>query len=377
MITLKTTTKGPAKRHCTKHLARTMRSLTIDTVEANSSANFPVGFGSLHSPLPPSIGGLRMAQEFTHEPVLLREVTELFQPVPAGVIVDATLGGAGHASALLASRADLGILGIDRDATARAAAFERLSGYGERASVVAGRFGDIASMVEGANWPRIPGLKSPAPLVGILADLGVSSPQLDRSERGFSYSGTGPLDMRMDPSSGISAATFLDEIGLNELTDLLRANGEGRHARRIARGLKAGVPIETTTQLVEIVDRAVPRADRRRGHVASRVFQALRIAVNEEISELEALLEFAGSVATPGARIAIISYHSGEDTLVKHTMRTWAEGACICPPQLPCVCGATSRGTLVARRSIRASEEELARNQRSSSAHLRCFEVAR
>ena len=181
----------------------------------------------------------------------------------------------------------------------------------------------------------------------------------------------------MDPSTGVSAADFLEEIGLNELTDLLRANGEGRHARRIARGLKSAVPITTTTQLVEVVDRAVPRADRRRGHVASRVFQALRIAVNEEITELEALLNFAGSLETQGARIAVISYHSGEDTLVKHTMRLWADGACVCPPQLPCVCGATSQGTLVTRRSIRASEAELARNPRSSSAHLRCFEVVR
>ena len=369
--------KGAASRHCTTYLARTMRSLSIDTVEGHSSATFPVGLGSLHSPIPSLIGGLRMAQDFNHLPVLIDEVTELFSSVPAGVVIDATLGGAGHAAALLRSRADLGILGIDRDPVARTAATERLSSFGARASIVPGRFGDLASLVESAVWPQIPGVSDPAPVVGILADLGVSSPQLDMAERGFSYSADGPLDMRMDPTSGIPASTLLEELDLDSLTQLLRAHGETRHARRIATALKAAVPITTTAQLVGVVDAAVPRSGRRRGNVAARTFQALRVAVNEEAGELESLLDFAATLTTPGARIAIISYHSGEDALVKHTFRAWAKGECSCPPGLPCVCGATSRGTLVSRRSIRATESELALNPRASSGHLRCFEVGR
>ncbi len=369
--------KGAAFGHCTTHLARTMRSLSIDTVEGNSSATFPVGLGSLHSPIPSLIGGLRMAQEFRHTPVLLEEVTELFSSVPAGVVIDATLGGAGHAAALLASRGDLGVLGIDRDPVARAAAAERLAPFGPRASIASGRFGDVAALVGSSVWPQVPGVHDPAPLVGILADLGVSSPQLDVAARGFSYSSDGPLDMRMDASSGRSAATLLEEIDLDALTQLLREHGETRHARRIAVALKAALPITTTAQLVAVVDGAVPRAGRRRGNVAARTFQALRVAVNEEESELAALLDFASTMETPGARIAIISYHSGEDALVKHTFRAWAEGECTCPPGLPCVCGATSRGTLVARRSIRATDQEVATNPRASSGHLRCFEVAR
>lgn len=377
MIRIANKKKGAAQRHCTTHLARTMRSLSIDTVEGHSSAAFPVGLGSLHSSIPSLIGGLRMAQDFNHMPVLVDEVTELFSSVPAGVVIDATLGGAGHAEAVLRSRDDLGVLGIDRDPIARRAAGHRLAPFGTRASIVAGRFGAAAEIVATAAWPEVPGLTSPAPVVGLLADLGVSSPQLDAAERGFSYSADGPLDMRMDPTSGIPASQLLEVTDLDALTGLLRSHGETRHARRIAAALKAALPIATTAQLVSVVDNAVPRAGRRRGNVAARTFQALRVAVNEEDSELASLLMFAETIATPGARIAIISYHSGEDALVKHTLRAWAEGACSCPPGLPCVCGATSRGTLVSRRSTRASEAELATNPRASSGHLRCFEVAR
>ena len=376
-----TTTKGAHRAHRPTHLARTMRSLSTGTVEENTSAIFPVGLGSLHYPSPTSVEGLRMAQDFHHTPVLLAEVTALFDPVPAGVIVDATLGGAGHAVALLEHRADVGLLGIDRDATARAAAAERLAPFGRRAVVHAGRFSELEAIVtsrrsQAGLWPSIEGVDDPAPVVGILADLGVSSPQLDEPERGFSFSRPGPLDMRMDTSSGEPASSLLDRIDLDDLTGLLRENGEGRFARRIARAILAARPITTTTQLVEVVDAAVPKAGRRRGNVASRVFQALRVEVNAEHEELGALLDQALEVLVPGGRLTVISYHSGEDAQVKHTFRRWADGDCVCPPHMPCVCGATSKGRLIARRSVQASEEEASENRRSTSARLRCFEVA-
>jgi 16S rRNA (cytosine1402-N4)-methyltransferase len=361
------------------YLARTMRSLSTDSEGEHSSAIFPVGLGSLHYPSTTSVEGLRMAQDFSHTPVLLEEVTALFEPVPAGVIVDATLGGAGHAAALLSRRIDLGVLGIDRDPSARAAAQAVLAPFGGRAVVVAGRFGEIRRIVEdglaGGSWPVLPGPGTPAPLVGILADLGVSSPQLDRGERGFSFSRPGPLDMRMDPTRGETASQLLDRLDLDALTQLLREHGETRHARRIARALLAARPITTTTQLVEVVDAAVPRADRRRGNVASRAFQALRVAVNDELEELADLLDASIELLAPGGRLVVLSYHSGEDGLVKHTMRAWADGGCTCPPGMPCVCGAMPKGRLVGRRAGRAGEDEAERNPRSTSARLRCFEV--
>jgi len=376
-----TPTKGAHRAHRHTHLARTMRSLSTGTVGENTSAIFPVGLGSLHYPSPTSVEGLRMAQEFNHTPVLVHEVTALFDSVPAGVIVDATLGGAGHALGLLERRADSGIFGIDRDATARAAAAARLGRFGQRVTIHAGRFSELGAAVasgrdQGGPWPVIEGVDEPAAVVGILADLGVSSPQLDEPERGFSFSRPGPLDMRMDTSTGESASALLDRIDLDELTGLLRENGEGRFARRIARAILAARPITTTTQLVEVVDAAVPKAGRRRGNVASRAFQALRVEVNAEHDELQSLLDQALDVLTPGGRLAVISYHSGEDALVKHTFREWAEGGCVCPPHMPCVCGATSKGRLVARRSVQATEQEAAENRRSTSARLRCFEVA-
>ena len=381
-MTSLTQKKGTASRHCTTHLARTMRSLATDTVEEDSSAIFPVGLGSLHYPSPSLVEGLRMAQEFTHVPVLLEEVTELFDSVAAGVIVDATLGGAGHAQALLSRRADLGILGIDRDPLARGVATERLAPFGDRAVIHAGRFSELEEIVAAGQsgkgpWPKISGVDSPAPVVGILADLGVSSPQIDQAHRGFSFARSGPLDMRMDPSAGQTAKEYLDRVDLDTLTALLRVHGEGRYARRIAKALIAARPLDTTAQLVAVVDAAVPRGDRRRGNVASRVFQALRVEVNAEEDELSALLDQALSVLAPGGRLVVISYHSGEDALVKHTFRGWAEGNCTCPAHMPCVCGATPRGSLVSRRSIAASEEEARRNPRSTSARLRCFEVER
>ena len=356
-----------------------MRSLSTDTMGEMTSALSRGGRESLHSSTTSLVGGLRMAQDFTHDPVLLDEVVELFSAVPAGVVVDATLGGAGHASKILDSRSDLGILGLDRDPVARAAATSKLSRFGGRSVVAAARFSSISDIASsgrsGGAWPEVPGIENPAPVVGILADLGVSSPQIDEAGRGFSFSQEGPLDMRMDRSEGLTASEFLDQIDDHGLVQLLRDNGETRHARRIARAILKERPILTTQQLVEVVDAAVPRADRRRGHVASRVFQGLRIAVNDELQELDELLTVARDVLAPGGRLVVISYHSGEDARVKHTMRRWAEGDCSCPPGMPCVCGSTTSGTLVGRRAIVATDAEIARNSRARSARLRTFEV--
>ena len=350
---------------------RTMRSLSTDREERNSSALFLVSPGSLHSPAGPSVGGLRMAQEFTHQSVLLEEVVADFDPVPSGLIVDATVGAGGHAWAILNRRPDVMVIGIDRDAAAREAATERLAPFVGRFSLVASRFSDIAAAVEQGREQ----LSSSAPVVGILADLGVSSPQLDHGYRGFSFNADAPLDMRMDPDHDATAAQLLESISLNELTQLLRDNGEAKYARRLATTMLAGKP-QTTSELVDLVDGAIPKGDRRRGHVASRVFQALRIAVNQELDELAALLDVSLSILVPQGRLEVISYHSGEDAMVKHTMREWELGGCTCPATLPCVCGATPKGHCVSRRAVVASESEIERNPRSRSARLRTFEVA-
>jgi 16S rRNA (cytosine1402-N4)-methyltransferase len=195
---------------------------------------------------------------------------------------------------------------------------------------------------------------------GILLDLGVSSPQLDHAHRGFSFSSDAPLDMRMDPDHGATAADLLGSITMEDLTQLLRENGEAKYARRLAKTLLEGRP-QTTAQLVGLVDGAIPKGDRRRGHVASRVFQALRIAVNQELDELSMLLSASITLLAPGGRLAVIAYHSGEDAMVKHTMRDWELGGCICPATLPCVCGATSKGHCVNRRAVTATEQEILR----------------
>ena len=285
---------------------RTVRSPSTGTVEDRSSALFPAGCpGSPpESALP--VGGLRMAQRFAHDPVMVDEVVALLGPVPPGVVVDATVGGGGHAAALLAAHPHLALLGLDRDPDALAAAAERLQPFAGRVALRHARFGDLAAEVAAARaaggdaWPSAgaaaaeDGPASDLPVLsGVLFDLGVSSPQLDRADRGFSYRNQGPLDMRMDQTTGRSALELVNEADAGELAALFAANGEGRLARRIARAVVAARPITTTGQLAEVVASAVPAALRRRGHPARRVFQALRIAVNEEMDELAAVLPAA------------------------------------------------------------------------------------
>lgn len=305
---------------------------------------------------------------FSHQSVLLERVLELLAPVPAGTVVDATLGGAGHAAALLEARADLRVLGLDQDPDALVAAQARLAPYGDRAAAVRARFDQLATVVAAAG-------AASQPIVGVLFDLGVSSPQFDRPERGFSFRHDGPVDMRMDPSAPTSAADLVNGLDEPELARLLRRYGDERYATRIARAIVAARPVATTTELAAIVVGAIPAPARRTGgHPAKRSFQALRIAVNDELAVLEAGLDAAIDVVAPGGRVLAISFHSGEDRIVKARFRRADDGGCTCPPGLPCVCGARPEARLLKRGGWTPSAEEVAANPRAASARLRAVE---
>lgn len=307
---------------------------------------------------------------FRHVPVLLEQVTALFADAPAGPVVDATLGGGGHAAAIAAVRPDATVIGIDRDPEAIAAARARFAADPDlrgRLQTHRGRFDRVLAE-----------LSTQRPLAGVLFDLGVSSPQLDRAARGFSYRTDAPLDMRMDPDAGTSAATLLERAGEEELARILGDFGDERHARRIARAIVAARPVTRTGQLAEIVRTAIPAPARRRGgHPAKRTFQALRIAVNDELVALDRGLRTALERVAPGGRIVAISYHSGEDRIVKHVLRDAVEGDCVCPPGLPCVCGARSVAADLARGGVVPAPTEIEQNPRAASARLRAVEMTR
>jgi len=310
-----------------------------------------------------------MRQVFDHEPVMQAEVVELFAPVPPGVVIDATVGGGGHASALLESHPHLRVLGIDRDPDAVTAATETLSRFGDRASVRHASFDRLADEMEQSAT------SSEDPVTGVLFDLGVSSPQLDTAERGFSYRHDGPLDMRMDPTSGPSAADIVNTWSVDDLRRLFAANGEGRFALRIARAVVAARPFVTTGQFADTVRAAIPAAARRSGgHPARRVFQAVRIAVNDELDLLEEAIPTAIEILAPRGRCVAISYHSGEDRIVKAAFSQAETGGCVCPPGLPCACGAVPIGRLLFRGARRPTAEEKSRNRRAESARLRAIE---
>lgn len=303
-----------------------------------------------------------MSQPFAHEPVMVDEVVEILGAVPAGVIVDATVGGGGHAAAILAARPDTTLVALDRDADAVNAATERLARFGDRVDVRHARFDVIA----GDDF------RTEEPVVGFLFDLGVSSPQIDLAERGFSYRSDAPLDMRMDRSQTKTAARVVNEYDEEELAALFAAHGERRFARRIARALVGRRPVHTTSEVADTVAAAVPAAARRRGHPAKRVFQALRVEVNEELTVLPTALDAAVAALVPGGRCVVLSYHSGEDTIVKDMFRLAATGGCECPPRLPCGCGARPVVRDLGRRLPSAAE--VARNPRAESARLRAVE---
>ena len=310
------------------------------------------------------VEGLQMDPDFAHRPVMVAEVSQLFEPVPPGVVIDATVGGAGHAAAILAACPQVTLVGLDRDPAAVAAARTRLARFPGRAEVVRASFETLGELAADLD----------PPVVGILLDLGVSSPQLDRPERGFSYRRSGPLDMRMDPTQALTAADVVNGYSEERLGALVAGSGEGRFARRIARAIVAARPLSDTLALAEVVAGAVPAPARRRGHPAARVFQAVRIEVNGEEDALARTLDAWPDVLAPGGRGCVLSYHSGEDRLVKGRFTFWATGGCTCPPGLPCVCGARSRARLLNRGARRPGPAELAANPRASAARLRAIE---
>jgi 16S rRNA (cytosine1402-N4)-methyltransferase len=293
------------------------------------------------------------------------EIVAVFEPVPAGTVIDATLGAGGHTEALLASRPDLKVIGIDRDEQAIASASARLAPFGDRFAVSHRRFDDISGAMADHGVER---------LSGALFDLGVSSPQLDHADRGFSYRDDGPVDMRMDQSNPWSAADVVNGYDEDRLADVIHRFGDERFARRIARAIVAARPIETTTQLAEVVVAAIPAPARRTGgHPAKRTFQAIRIEVNAELEVLPQALDTAIEHLVPGGRVAVLSYHSGEDRIVKERFSSACD-TCECPPELPCVCGAVQTVRVVRKVPKRPSAVEVESNRRAASARLRVVE---
>jgi 16S rRNA (cytosine1402-N4)-methyltransferase len=304
--------------------------------------------------------------EFEHAPVMRDEIVATFGGVPAGVVLDATLGGGGHSEAILESRADLRVLGLDRDPDALAAARSRLDRFGDRVMTHRCRFDDLDAAMDAHSVDE---------LSGALFDLGVSSPQLDRPERGFSYRHEGPLDMRMDPESPWSARDVVNGYAEHDLARVIQRYGDERFAKRIARAIVEARPIDSTTRLAEVVTTAIPAPARRRGgHPAKRTFQAIRIEVNTELEALTEAIDRAIAALIPGGRLAVLSYHSGEDRIAKDRIRYAETGGCECPPDLPCVCDAVRTVRVVRGVPKRPSTDEQATNRRASSARLRVAE---
>ena len=307
--------------------------------------------------------------EFHHVSVLLEECLEGLAIKPDGIYVDGTLGGAGHSSRIAAKLTTGRLIGIDRDPVALKAAGERLAPYSDRVTLVHSNFCEIKQVLADL---QIPGVD------GILLDLGVSSPQLDDAQRGFSYMADAPLDMRMNSHDSLSAHTVVNTWSQDELKRILYNYGEERYAPQIAAAIcrrRAERPIETTLELVDIIRSAMPPAAlREKQHPAKRSFQAIRIAVNDELGSVEKVMQDAVGCLNPGGRLAIITFHSLEDRIVKIGMADAAKG-CTCPPNFPvCVCGNKPKVKLITRKPIISGEEELEINPRARSAKLRVCE---
>lgn len=296
-----------------------------------------------------------------HTPVLGPVVAALLQPPAGGVVVDATFGGGGHSRELLAAQPSLRLIGIDRDPDAAAEAAR----LGDRLRFVLGDFRNFGDLVRGVGCDEID---------GAVFDLGVSSHQLDVGDRGFSFHRRGPLDMRLGPDCALTAGDMVNGWDEGRLAGVIRRYGEERHAARIAAAIVAARPIGDTQELADTVAAAVPARDRRRAHPARRTFQALRIAVNDELGALRDGLDAALSLLRPGGRLVVIAYHSLEDRIVKRRFAAGAAG-CVCPPELPvCGCGRTAELRLLTRRPVVPGEEEVAANPRARSARLRAVE---
>ncbi len=296
-----------------------------------------------------------------HIPVLYQEVLAGLQVKPGGQYIDATLGAGGHAAGILSASAPDGrLLGIDADPAALAVARERLAEFGQRATLVRGNFAALTEIATRHGFQ---------PVDGILFDLGLSSLQLEAAGRGFSFQREGPLDMRFDPTLETTAAHLVNRLPEAELADILFRYGEERQGRRIARAIVRARPIRTTTQLAEVVKRATGR--RRKIHPATKTFQALRMAVNDELPALETALSQALDLLAPDGRLLVIAFHSLEDRLVKIFFRRESRD-CICPPELPiCMCQHRARLEILTKKPIRPSASEVRANPRSRSARLR------
>jgi 16S rRNA (cytosine1402-N4)-methyltransferase len=310
-----------------------------------------------------------VSDEFRHASVLLEEVVQALRPEPGKLLLDGTLGGGGHAERLLQEGAR--VIGIDKDPRALAAASARLARYGEAFRAVRADFRDARNVLSALGIEGVD---------GALVDLGVSSPQLDESDRGFSFRGGGPLDMRM-AQEGETLAQLLARASEKELARILHEYGEEPFARPIARAVKRAVDSGEeldTARLAELVAQAIPRkAWPKRIHPATRTFQALRIAVNDELGALAAWLDALPAIVKTGGRAAAVSFHSLEDRMVKERFRALTH-ACTCPPDLPvCGCGARASFAQVTRKAVKASDDEVARNPRARSARLRAVERIR
>lgn len=300
-----------------------------------------------------------------HLPVLYQETIHGLQPRAGGRYVDGTVGAGGHAYGILdASAPDGLLLGLDLDPQALALAVEHLAPFGERAILREASYLTIAQQIATLGWPAVD---------GILLDLGLSSMQLDTPQRGFSFQEDAPLDMRFSPRAPQTAADLVNTLSEEDLADILYRYGEERHSRRIARAIVAARPIHTTRQLAEVVARST-RSGRPGMHPATRTFQALRIAVNQELENVERALPLAIQSLAPGGRLAVISFHSLEDRIVKHLFRQESRD-CLCPPRQPiCTCGHKASLRLITRKPIQASPEEIQKNPRARSAKLRIAE---
>lgn len=310
---------------------------------------------------------------FEHKSVLLKETVDGLNIRPDGIYADGTLGGGGHSFEVCRRLGEKGsIVGIDQDAAAIEAAGGRLKDFGEKVTIVRSNYCDMKSRLHELGIDKVD---------GIILDLGVSSYQLDTADRGFSYREDAPLDMRMDTRQAMTARDIVNEYSEMELYRVIRDYGEDKFARNIARHIvtaREKKPIETTGQLTEIIRKSIPmKYQKKGGHPAKRTFQAVRIELNRELEVLRDSLDDMIELLNPGGRLCIITFHSLEDRIVKSAFKK-NENPCVCPPDFPvCVCGKVSKGSIVTRKPILPSREEMESNSRSKSAKLRIFERGR